>query len=384
MIWENMKEWLLFNKVHVLVWLLFIFYEAVIVFLLFGLSGHPLTYLFHYTVVFCFFYFHSNSLLPWLEKSKRRLIFYAPLLIIIELACYIMFHYFMDLLLMLLQVIEPKPYPLDKTFILRNIYRGIFFFGFSTGYFFFRNFLRSRRRTELLEKEKLQNIIHRQQAEQEVVRAQNAYLKAQINPHFLFNTLDFVYSKVEETAPAAAQTIVCLSQMMRYAIDSDNADGFIQLGEEISQVENLIYLHQVRKGFKMEIDFYYTQEAVQLRFIPLVLLTLVENIFKHGDLHSPGHSAQVTLAVVEGSLYMETINLIDKTPAGNKTGTGLGNIEKRLYFTYGSKCAFSYGAVPEGHFRTELTVPVDALREPVRSEVRSADIDKGSLHEYAG
>ncbi len=371
------------NRIHVLIWFAFFFYESVMVYLLFGVNSHPLTYAAHYVIILCFFYFHSHVLLDWMGPNLTRRLYWAPVLIFLEVALYILCQYLVDRMLILARVITVDSYPLSWAFALRNLYRGLYFLGFSTGYFFLRNYWQQRRKAELLEKQRLYGIIKEQRFEHELAKTQNAYLKAQINPHFLFNTLDYVYSQVAEQSSDVGKTIVSLAQMMRFAIESDQGDGAIMLEEEIAQVENLIFLHQVRRPTQLQIDFCYTQEVAQLRLIPLVLLTLVENMFKHGDL-SPGEKkATVNLAVVQQVFHLETFNALAAKKMAGSTKAGLANIAQRLRFAYGEGCTFSFGSVEGGAFRTSLSVPVSVLVAPFLSEARSVDSGTGSPREFA-
>nr|WP_237488179.1 sensor histidine kinase [Hufsiella ginkgonis] len=217
---------------------------------------------------------------------------------------------------------------------------------------------KEKRRAEELERIRLNNIINQQRTEHELSKAQNAFLKAQINPHFLFNTLDFVYHKVNTLSLAASDAIITLAEMMRYAIDSDKKGDFVVLSEEIEQVENLLHLYQLRKNNELAIRFEHTPEVGGLEIIPLVLLTLVENIFKHGDLNSPGHEALIEVYRDDNYLHLNTSNLIGHKHNPDIPHTGLDNIERRLGYTYGDLKRFSYGAGDDNYFTVSVSIPL--------------------------
>lgn len=370
---NNKLKWFANNKGHILVWAVFITYEIIFIGILYNFSN-PITYILHYAVNILFFYVHADWAMAWATKDKSNAIWKLPLIIAILQCIYVLLHFEADKLLIFTKFIKWKgPYDLTSIFWLKNLYRGFFFLGLSTGYYYIKTFLKERRKTEELERERLNNIILQQRIEQDLVQAQNAFLKAQINPHFLFNTLDFVYHHVNAHSPVAGDAIIRLAQMMRYAIDSEQVN--VKLGDEIEQVENLLYLNQVRKDKKLNLEFDYTENVKGLHLIPLVLLTLVENIFKHGDLSDPSHRAQINIAVVEDTFYLETDNLINAKASNISNNSGLLNIKKRLEYTYGEATDFTYGR-EDDHFVVRLFIPLAKLQAPVSSAVPSAGNDK--------
>jgi sensor histidine kinase YesM len=351
------NAWLKTNRYHVLVWLLFILYETWVVGMLSAAFGNPMAYIAHYLAIIFFFYFHANVAMPWAFKTNKNAFWKLPIVIIIQLFFYLSLHYIADIILLLTQsIVQPKDGLINSMFILRNIYRGIYFLGFSTGYYFTRTYINERKKTAELERERLTGIIKQQQIEQQLAIMQNAFLKAQINPHFLFNTLDFVYYHTNLHSPIAGEAIIRLSQMMRFAIDSDKMGEFISLGDEIEQVENLIYLHEIRKKDQPCISFSYDEEVKSIEIIPLVLLTLVENIFKHGDLSEPNDMALISVSVKNKVLYIKTDNLINQNKSLNSNYSGLKNIKERLHYAYGDQANFTYTTDNRNHFLIDLTI----------------------------
>ncbi|TKC09958.1 hypothetical protein FA048_07035 [Pedobacter polaris] len=362
---KNSLNWIKKYKIHFIVWALFMLYETVVIGLLFNLYGNPIIYIAHYIVIVSIFYVHANFILAWALRDKTNVIWRLPFIIIIQIILYILLNYSADLILIGLNLIEVKgKHNLDSTFILRNLYRGIYFLGFSTGYYFLSNFLSQRKKTEELEKEKLEKVIQQQKTEQELIIAQNAFLKAQINPHFLFNTLDFIYHKVNMHSEIAGEAVIRLSQMMRYAIDSDEMENTIYLADEIEQVENLIYLYQIRKTNDLNVYFSYTEDVKHLQLIPLVLLTLVENIFKHGDISDDDDIAYINLSILNELLQIQTVNLINHHKVKNTTNSGLNNIHKRLCYAYGNEVSFQYQSIDQ-HFKANIEIPVKLLKLPI-------------------
>ena len=334
-------------------------YETVIVGLLFNDFGNPIKYLGHYAVAILLFYLHADKALPFATANKKHFFWRLPLVLVIEISMYVVAQFLVSKLMIWIGVAKTDVV-FNFELIARNLYRAILLIGYGTGYYFLQTYLAERRKTEELEKDRLKAIIEQQKITQELVHAQNAFLKAQINPHFLFNTLDFIYHNVSEKSPIAGEAIIRLSHMMRFAIDADRLDKNY-LADEIEQVENLLYLYQIRKTEKLNLDFSYTEVVTQLQLIPLVLLTLVENIFKHADLSDADDRAVIKLYIKADVFYLETSNLINPRKSNLSNNSGLNNIENRLIYAYGTEINFSYAAI-DHHFTAKLSIPVSLLK----------------------
>jgi two-component system LytT family sensor kinase len=358
---NNIVLWFKRNKIQVWIWTLFIFYENVVVVVLFGIYAHPFIYIFHYIIIISFFYVHAHYLMPRVTRNKRNIFWKACLIMIVQIPIYVLMHYLVNYLLAYINIIPFASVKLDKDFIIRNCHRGTYFIGFSTGYYFLKNYFNERKKTEELERERLNNIINRQSIEQELVLAQNAYLKAQINPHFLFNTLDFVYHNVNMHSEVAGETIIRLAEMMRFAIDSDQMEGKIMLSEEIQQVNNLIFLNQVRKNNQLNVKFYFTDSINQIKIIPLIVLTLVENIFKHADLTNSSSPANISVDMNQEKLEISTSNLMNHSEFKSNHQSGINNIQKRLQHAYGDEAKL-YCFINQHHFLVTITIPLKLLK----------------------
>jgi two-component system LytT family sensor kinase len=358
---KSVFAWFEKYKIHILVWLLFIHTEAIMIGVLLDLFSNPLIYAAHYAVIICYFYLHANHALPWAVKDKPHIFWRLPLVVALQLVCYGLAHYLVSLLLIFVNLSLANAGKIDMVFILRNLYRGLYFMGFATGYYFLQNYLNERKRTETLERERLNSIINKQRVTQELANAKNAFLKAQINPHFLFNTLDFVYHHVNTYSEVAGEAIIKLAEMMRFAMQPEEMNSQISLADEIEQVESLCYLQQIRKTAPLNLEFKYDPEISHLQIIPLVLLTLVENIFKHGDLSKPSEKALISLTVEQGYLKLKTVNLINEVPNLIGTHAGLANIKARLSYAYGDEVQFVYSTIGQ-IFNVEISIPVGLLK----------------------
>jgi LytS/YehU family sensor histidine kinase len=177
---------------------------------------------------------------------------------------------------------------------------------------------------------------------------ENAYLQNQISPHLLFNTLNFIYSTVHLQSRDAGEGVSRLSDLMRYSLVSADDTRLVSLAEEVVQLENLVELCRMRFGEQFYLRFRKKGKLAGTRIIPLLLITLVENMMKHGDLGDPAKPARISLEVKDMALFFETRNLKRNTSLYPKGGLGLKNLEKRLSNYYQNR--FSLTAQEAGDF----------------------------------
>lgn len=202
-----------------------------------------------------------------------------------------------------------------------------------------------------------QAIIQEQQA------AQLQFLRAQINPHFLFNTLNNIYSLAVVKSDQTAPMVLRLSNLLRYVV-YDGRDDRVQLEREITQIQEYIALFQMRSEAEQPIDFDINGDVKPYWLEPMILIPLVENCFKHCDFDSnPKAFVQLKLEARSGALYFETLNSKDNTQQKDKTGgVGLQNIKKRLKLKYGD--GFELKVAPEAdQFRVQLSMPLSTQNE---------------------
>ncbi|WP_316829511.1 sensor histidine kinase [Pedobacter aquatilis] len=352
-------SWLILNRYHLIGWAIFLFYEIVIVGLYTGKFSYPGAYVFHYIINIAIFYIHALWVLKYSLINPKQIFWRMPLYLALEVGAYLLIIYIAYAYINKnFHLIRPEQPEFNRTFFIAGIFRAVYFMIFGTGYYFLITFLKERRKTEELEQQRLNNLI-------QLAKSEHAFLRAQIQPHLLFNTLDFIYQNAKERSPIAAETIVALSGMMRYAVDSKHREEFIELGEEIEQVENLINLHQLRNNHNLQIQFSYDDEVKKEKIIPMVLVTLVENMFKHGELEDMTSPSQITILKDLESLIIHTRNPIKNKVINHKRpGTGLENIKKRLSYSYGEKAIIKNYFNDNEHFNTKITIKkLDFLKD---------------------
>lgn len=206
-----------------------------------------------------------------------------------------------------------------------------------------------RKQRKVLEEQKLQ-------LEAEKSQANFNFLKAQINPHFLHNTLNFLYSKSLPYSAELSEGILTLSDIMRYALSAGTTtDGKALLKDEIEHIRNVIKINQLRFSNTLYVEFEVEGVINGATIIPFVLITLVENAFKHGDLKSPEHPIQIRLVVEGKTLRFYCRNRKKQGPKELSTGIGLENIKNQLDLAYGKDYSFKVKEDAE-FYTTELTI----------------------------
>ena len=233
--------------------------------------------------------------------------------------------------------------------IIGHFLGAIFYIGISLLIAYLTTLRDEKKKRKILEAQKLQLEIEKSQANFN-------FLKAQINPHFLHNTLNFLYAKSLPYSPELSEGILTLSDIMRYALSEGNAiDGKAPLKDEVAHVRNVIKINQLRFSHNLKVDFEVEGVLTNATIIPFVLITLVENAFKHGDVKSTEHPISILLRIDEGKLYFMCRNKKKTGPKELSTGIGLDNIRKRLDLAYGENYRFHVKDEAE-FYTTELTI----------------------------
>lgn len=182
-------------------------------------------------------------------------------------------------------------------------------------------------------------------------------LKSQVQPHFLFNTLNNIYYEAYREAPNTAKLIERLSDIMRYFVDESPKDE-VSLTTEIQFLENYIALEKIRIRHGIDLNFIKDCNK-DLRIPPMLLMTFVENIFKHGiDKSSSENKIELSLLLQDSYLMFQAQNRIPGMPgSAEHRGFGIENLRKRLAFLYGDNFEL-YTTADNDMFTAFLKVPV--------------------------
>lgn len=208
---------------------------------------------------------------------------------------------------------------------LQNIFIHTAWFFFSYIIIFFFNSVESRQLQKAWKKEKM--------------KAELQYLKAQINPHFLFNGINSVYFLIDNKPEIAKSTLLKFSDLLRYQL-YDCQDDFILLKKELDHIQSYVEMEKIRRGEDANILLNLADEVNMEQISPLLFTPFIENAFKYLSNHDDGNKNQVVIdfRLDEGVLFFEIENTIDDLKKEHKEGgIGIQNVRKRLSLLYPNK-----------------------------------------------
>lgn len=200
----------------------------------------------------------------------------------------------------------------------------------------------------------------RKESEAKQTEAELNNLKQQLNPHFLFNTLNNIYALVEMSPEKAQTAILDLSKMLRYQL-YDNNENYALVKNELNFITNYVQLMQLRLNSKVDLKFEINVQSQEKQIVPFMFITLIENAFKHGISSSKKSFIHITVfenenkevvCRVENSYFPKD----DKDRSGS--GIGLENLKRRLAILYPSSNLLNIendGSI----FKTVLTLPLN-------------------------
>ncbi|KAA9332166.1 hypothetical protein F0P96_11810 [Hymenobacter busanensis] len=333
--------------IHLALWTVYFLYECMML----AMVGQ-LKYLVwqESVLIFCLyaalFYGLGSWLLPRYYATKRFKQFWLYTIGMLVLYGALRF----GLVLYLLPKFLPRlmyPYLGPWIFLGMVSYRSLYFITLAICYWAAQRAIRTERQ-KTLQQEQLRL------AEAELLQTKLAFLRSQINPHFLFNALNFLYAETYRHSKEAAQGILLLSDMMRHTL-SENEQDKVLLAEEVQHLQNYIALNQLRFGSRLQVEFNLQGTPADLRIPPLVLASFVENCFKHGELQEPDSPLRIELGIQQNLLSFSTRNKKRHGPKEESTGIGLDNIRKRLDALYPEQYTLAIHDEPE-HYASHLTV----------------------------
>jgi len=169
--------------------------------------------------------------------------------------------------------------------------------------------------------------------------AQIRILMAQIHPHFLFNTLNNIYSQAQEESPRSAKMLMELGSILRYVLD-EGAKEEVPLENELQMIKDYIHLEMIRYDEKLDIHVSFPEIRDDVYIAPLLLLPFIENCFKHGTSKIIEHPwINLSIELDELSLKMKLMNGKKRKDgeAPGRQGKGIENVSSRLNLLYKDK-----------------------------------------------
>ena len=181
---------------------------------------------------------------------------------------------------------------------------------------------------------RIQALKREKQLVEEKLQSELRFLRAQANPHFLFNTLNNIYGMARKQSPQTAEVVLKLSKLLRYMLYECTADT-VPLSKEVEVAENFIELEKLRYGKRLVVHFQKEADCLHYPIAPLLLLPLVENAFKHGSGESRFDCRiDISLALEGGLLSFRVSNTCDEPARETTAGIGLQNLRRQLELLY--------------------------------------------------
>ena len=193
--------------------------------------------------------------------------------------------------------------------------------------------------------------------EKQSLEQQLEYLRYQINPHFFMNTLNNIHALVDIDPAKAQETIVELSKMMRFVLYEGDKRG-VPLTKELEFFRTYIKLMQLRYTEKVRITLDLPQDVPNRQLPPLILITFIENAFKHGVSYQRESFIEVKMKVVDERLHFSCRNSKADIPNQEKGGVGLANVRKRLNLLFEHKYTLHIDDTPDV-YSVELVIPLE-------------------------
>lgn len=196
----------------------------------------------------------------------------------------------------------------------------------------------------------------KEQLEKKSLESELNLLKHQVNPHFLFNTLNNIHTLVYKKSDNATDAVLKLSHLMRYMI-YETQNPKVALEKELEQIHNFIDLQKLRFNKNATISFDKKGSVDKIFIAPMLIIPFVENAFKHGNLSKENSFIKINVSVINKIFTIEIVNSINNSPVNKDeySGIGLENVRKRLELIYPKKHKLKIANI-ENNFVVNLSV----------------------------
>ena len=200
-------------------------------------------------------------------------------------------------------------------------------------------------------------VMRQGEKKQKEVEAELAWLKNQINPHFLFNTLNNISSLTQIDADKAQDTVMQLSDLLRYAMYETNKPK-VALEGEVEFMRNYIELMKLRCNEMTKVSETIEVEDGKAEVAPLLLISLIENAFKHGMNSNVPATIDISLTQKDGTLVFISDNSNNPKPTKDRSGSGIGleNTRRRLDLLYQGRYQWEQTITPENIYHVKITL----------------------------
>ncbi|WP_461790348.1 sensor histidine kinase [Pedobacter sp.] len=172
--------------------------------------------------------------------------------------------------------------------------------------------------------------------EKEQLKTELAFLKSQVNPHYLFNTINDIYSLAQQQSDEAPEALLKLSELLRYML-RESDDPYVPLANEIAYLVNVIDLQKIGQKGRSYTNFKLEGNIEGKKIAPLILINFIENAFKHGVFKNPDEPIQVLIKIEGQAFRLHVSNKINTAKKDKTGGIGLVNVQRRLELIYPNK-----------------------------------------------
>ncbi|MCX2429904.1 sensor histidine kinase [Pedobacter sp. GR22-10] len=202
--------------------------------------------------------------------------------------------------------------------IAKGLWRSFFIWSISTGYWFARYSI-----------EKVKELADSKERE---IRLENDFIRSQVNPHFLLNTLTFIYYKLVPTNPDIAKTVAMLSEMMQYSVRNNAENAKVSLADDLAQINRYLEIQQTLNGHQLYLTFkaVFAADEKSIFLPPLIFLNFVENVFKYGQLKDQDHPAFISIDYDGRILHFHSENFVSPSNQVRSNFIGIANTKARL------------------------------------------------------
>ncbi|MFD0941057.1 sensor histidine kinase [Pedobacter boryungensis] len=169
--------------------------------------------------------------------------------------------------------------------------------------------------------------------EKEQLKTELAFLKSQVNPHYLFNTINDIYSLTQQQSEEAPEALLKLSELLRYML-RESDDPYVPLINEIDYLNNVIDLQKIGQKGQSHINFKLVGEIGQQKIAPLILINFIENAFKHGVFKNSEEPIEILITVDRHNFHLHLRNKINMAKKDKTGGIGHVNVKRRLSLIY--------------------------------------------------
>ncbi|MFC4636111.1 sensor histidine kinase [Dokdonia ponticola] len=190
----------------------------------------------------------------------------------------------------------------------------------------------------------------------ETKKTELRFLKSQLEPHFLFNTLNSFYSELIESQPETAKDIHKLSELLRF-VTYDSQEDFVSLEKDLKFIESYIYFHKKRFETNFFIDYTFTGTVANQKIPAMVLIHFVENVFKHGIIHDASAVAKINIRIDQDSMTIYTKNKINTSENYTQNGIGYTSLKRRLDVLFEGEYILK-NKQEDSYFEASLQIPL--------------------------